>query len=241
MKMLKILGHRGMGKGEGENSLLSLIRATQLGADGVETDVWLTKDGSLILTHDEDLKRLFGVDIKIKEVSYKELKKARLISDEKLTTLEKAYLELPDDVVINVEIKDPDAARFVVPLVKSFDALERTVFSSFIHECLSEVRKADPKAKIGLLIGEDAEGKGLEYIEELIGHYAPFSLHLPVQIFERFGLKIGLELLKSLRDEGIKIALWTLNDPELALKIKTQCDYLITDNLMSMLAIKGRR
>jgi len=113
--MLKILGHRGMGKGEGENSLLSLIRATQLGADGVETDVWLTKDGSLILTHDEDLKRLFGVDIKIKEVSYKELKKARLISDEKLTTLEKAYLELPDDVVINVEIKDPDAARFVVP------------------------------------------------------------------------------------------------------------------------------
>jgi len=44
------------------------------------------------------------------------------------------------------------------------------------------VRKADLKAKIGLLIGEDAEGKGLEYIEELIGHYAPFSLHLPVQI-----------------------------------------------------------
>ncbi|AKI97467.1 glycerophosphodiester phosphodiesterase family protein [Kosmotoga pacifica] len=239
--MVKVLGHRGMGKGEGENSLLSLIRATQFGADGVETDVWLTKDGSLILTHDEDLKRLFGIEIKIKEVSYKELKKAKLISDEKLTTLEKAYLELPNDAIINVEIKDPDAAKFVVPLVRSFNALDRTIFSSFIHECLLDVRKSDPKAKIGLLIGEEAEGKGLEYIEELIAHYNPYSMHLPVQIFENFSLEASMDLLKSLRERNIKVALWTLNDSELAMKVRTCCDYLITDNLMAILAVRGGR
>lgn len=240
--MVKVLGHRGMGEGNDENSLLSLIRAVQIGADGVETDVWLTKDGSLLLAHDEDLKRLYGVDTKVKEITYKELKKIGLISDEKLTTLEKLYLELPNNAIVNVEIKDPDAAKFVGPLVNSFNAIERTIFSSFHHECLLDVKANTPDAKIGLLIGEDAKGKDpVGYLEELLNRYKPYSLHLPVQLFDEFGLETGLAFLRLLRNNGIKIALWTINDPELALKVRQHCDFFITDNLLSILALKGGR
>ena len=50
--MIKVIGHRGMGTGEAENSLLSMVRAMQIGADGIETDVRLTADKVMVLSHD---------------------------------------------------------------------------------------------------------------------------------------------------------------------------------------------
>jgi glycerophosphoryl diester phosphodiesterase len=237
-----LLGHRGMGTGDGENSLLSLVRAVQIGADGVELDVHSTRDGVLVVTHDRDLNRTLGVDITIPESTYRALKKKGLFSPEKLTTLEKVYLELPDTAFINIEIKDPLAAPMAVPLVRSFSALDRTLFSSFYHGCLLEIRKQCNDAKIGLLIGEDARGKDpLAYFEELLSLYKPYSMNLPVQMFEEVGFKNGLEFIKLLRKTGIAVALWTLDDPDLLLKLKGEIDIVITDNLQGMMALTGGR
>lgn len=240
--MIKVLGHRGMGIGEGENSLLSLVRAVQIGADGIETDVRLTADNVIVLSHDEDLKRTLGVDVKVKEHTFKELKKMKLISDEKLCTLENMYLELPEDTLINIEIKDPEAAKFLVPLVKSFGALDRTIFSSFIHECLLEIKAAYPAAKIGLLIGEEAKNKDpKKYFTEKLLKYKPYSLHLPVQTFDYIDLETGIKLIKQLKASGIKIAFWTIDDPMLMLKIKGITDFAITDNVNGIISVTGGR
>ncbi len=237
-----LLGHRGMGTGDGENSLLSLVRAVQIGADGVELDVHPTRDGVLVVTHDRDLKRTLGVDITVPESTYRLLKKKGLFYPEKLTTLEKVYLELPDTAFINIEIKDPLAAPLAVPLVRSFNALDRTLFSSFHHGCLLEIRKQCGDAKIGLLIGEDARGKDpLAYFGELLSVYKPYSMNLPVQMFEEVGFKNGMEFIRFLRKTGIAVALWTLDDPDLFLKLKGEIDIVITDNLQGMMALTGGR
>lgn len=240
--MIKVLGHRGMGKGEGENSLLSLVRAIQIGANGIETDVRLTADNVMILSHDEDLKRTLGTDIKVKEHTFKELKKMKLISDEKLCTIESLYLELPEDALINIEVKDPDAAKFLVPLIKSFGALERTIFSSFIHECLLEIKESYSSAKIGLLIGEDAKNVDPEkYFSEKLLRYNPYSLHLPIQLFDYIEFEKGIKMIKELRAKGLKIAFWTIDDPMMMLKIKEITDFAITDNVNGIISVMGGR
>lgn len=235
-----VLGHRGMGTGDGENTLLSLVRATQVGADGVELDVHQTIDGVVVVTHDSSLKRTMGVDLEIGGMTFRELKKMRLIGPEKLTTIEKVYVELPDKAFINVEIKDPRLAETLVPLISSFNALDRTLFSSFHHPCLLKIKKLHQDSLLGLLIGEDARGKDpITYFGELLTVYKPYSLNLPVQMFEEFGLEKGLGFIKLVRNMGIKVALWTLNDPELLLKIKGEIDIVITDNLQGIMAALG--
>ncbi|WP_367361916.1 glycerophosphodiester phosphodiesterase family protein [Mesotoga sp.] len=234
-----ILGHRGMGIGDGENSLLSLIKAVQIGADGVELDVQITSDGVLVVNHDPDLKRTFGADVVVGETTFKNLKKMNLVNPEGLTTLEEVYLELPETAYINVEIKDPRAADVVVPLVKSFNAMDRTLFSSFHHDCMRRVKECDIQANIGLLIGEEARGKNpAKYFEELM-EYKPFSFNLPVQLFDEIGFELGVSLIDFVRSRGIKVALWTLNDPGLLMKIKGEADIIITDNLQGIMAALG--
>lgn len=237
-----ILGHRGMGVGEGENSLLSLVKAVQIGADGVELDVALTSDGVVVLTHDSNLKRIVGLDREVSKITFKELKRKGFINLENLTTLEKVYLELPESAFINVEVKAPEAAKYLVSLIRSFNALERTLFSSFEHDCLLDIRDLYPRAKLGLLIGEEAKENKmnpLEYFQNLLTLYKPYSLNLPVQMFEEVGFANGLEFIKFIRKTGVKVALWTLNDPELFLKLKESIDIVITDNLQGILALLG--
>ncbi|MFW6121237.1 MAG: glycerophosphodiester phosphodiesterase family protein [Petrotogales bacterium] len=238
--MPKILGHRGMGAGYGENSLLSLIKAVQIGADGVETDVWLTEDSTMVLTHDPELEKVTGENLHVKETSYKYLKRKGYINEELLTTLEMLYLELPDTSLINVELKDTEAAHVVGQLVNSFGALERTIFSSFQHECLEVLKKNVPDAHIGLLIDERAKTDDpLKYFKDLVSSYNPYSLHLPVQMFEEVGLDEGIRVIDFFRQWEVRILLWTLNDPDLALKVKDHCDYIVTDNISQILAVFG--
>ncbi|MEA1939740.1 MAG: glycerophosphodiester phosphodiesterase family protein [Candidatus Caldatribacteriota bacterium] len=75
MKLPLIIGHRGAKGIAPENSLSGFKRAVELGIDGVELDVHLTRDGKLIVLHDMDLKRLIGQNIPIKQLTFKELKK----------------------------------------------------------------------------------------------------------------------------------------------------------------------
>jgi glycerophosphoryl diester phosphodiesterase len=123
--------------------------------------------------------------------------------------------------------------------VKSFNAIDRTLFSSFWHECLRKVKEKDEKAKIGLLIGEDARGKNpVEYFEELLA-YHPYSINLPVQLFDEIGFELGMSLIRFVRAKGVKVALWTLNDPALLIKIRGEVDIIITDNLRGIMAALG--
>lgn len=235
-----ILGHRGMGKGEGENTLLSLIKADQL-SEGIETDLRLTKDNVIVLNHDEDLKRVFNKDIKLGEYTYKDLKKNKLINDEYVSTLEKLLLELKDDSIKNLEIKDPEVSESIIPLLKSFGATDKVIISSFDYKCLKRIKEEDKDIKIGLLIGEEAKKDNIqevsEYFKNLITEYKPYSFHLPVQMFEEFNFEIGYEFTSYLKNQGFKIAFWTVNDPNMALKIKDITDYMITDNIMGLKSV----
>ena len=69
MKLPLIIGHRGAKGIAPENSLSGFKKAVELGIDGVELDVHLTKDGKLVVIHDMNLKRLTGLKISLRQLT----------------------------------------------------------------------------------------------------------------------------------------------------------------------------
>ncbi|RMH06385.1 MAG: glycerophosphodiester phosphodiesterase, partial [Aquificota bacterium] len=72
-----IVGHRGIPAKELENTLQSVEKALQVGVDIVEVDLQKTRDGILVLSHDESLERTFGEKVNIRQASWEELSKVR--------------------------------------------------------------------------------------------------------------------------------------------------------------------
>lgn len=223
---MKILGHRGIPVLFKENTLPSLLRAIECGADGIETDVRLTKDNAPVLIHDEDLKHFCGEDVKVKDLSLDELKK--FISDGlSVPTLEEFLSIVPKGKCLNLEIKEYEAGEITVELSKSYEG--EVIYSSFDHRLINELKVKYPELKFGYLFGREHLDISEEDFFELF-KFNTYSAHLPI-----FGYIEKPELFKiilpKLKEMGIKVVFWTVNSREDIQSIKEYIDYVITDDV----------
>jgi glycerophosphoryl diester phosphodiesterase len=222
-----ILGHRGFRAKYPENTILAFKKAIEYGADGVELDVQLSKDGALIIYHDDNFEKITGDNTKIIDLTSKEIKKIKN-GGEPIPTLEEVFIKLPDYSYINVEIKNVDATEMAYNTVKSFNALERVLFSSFYVEALKILRNLDKNIDLGLLIEEK------EMIDKIIPLHNElnfYSINLPVEGIEMLGLENYKTLISQLMELGLHIVFWTLNDIETLESLDGYFDAIITDNV----------
>lgn len=147
--------HRGAAGHCPENTMASFARALELGATGIETDVQMTRDGKLVLIHDESLQRTAGTPEWIKDITLEEARQCEVGSwfhknyaGESIPTLEE-LLELVrgTDTIINLELKTgvvlyPGIEQKVIDAVRRFGLAERTIISSFNHYSLVECKKS---------------------------------------------------------------------------------------------------
>ncbi|PLV60273.1 glycerophosphodiester phosphodiesterase family protein [Thermotoga sp. KOL6] len=213
-----VLGHRGYSAKYLENTLEAFLKAIEAGADGIELDVRSSKDGKIVVFHDEDLRRLFNIDVKIRDATVEDLKR---LTGGKVITLDEVYSHISDDKIINVEIKERSVARSVLELSKD---RKNVIFSSFDLDLLDEQFKG---TKYGYLVDDKNYGT-VEFFLERVERERPYSLHLPYQLFE---MNEAVELVKKFRDMGIKVFVWTLNDPVFFQEIKDHIDGVITDEV----------
>jgi glycerophosphoryl diester phosphodiesterase len=129
MKLPLIIGHRGAKGIAPENSLSGFKKAVELGIDGIELDVHLTKDGKLIVIHDIDLKRLTGLRIPIKQLTFKELKKYD-ISKFFTKNQEKIMEKLPEEKKYFFELRTIQANSFYLNI---YEQLTRKKISFYLH------------------------------------------------------------------------------------------------------------
>src|SRR4030042_3659477 len=129
MKLPLIIGHRGAKGIALENSLSGFKKAVELGIDGVELDVHLTKDGKLIVIHDIDLKRLTGLRIPTKQCTFKELKKYD-ISEFFTKNQEKMMEKLPEEKKYFLELRTIQANSFYLNI---YEQLTRKKISFYLH------------------------------------------------------------------------------------------------------------
>ncbi len=143
------VGHRGARAYEIENTLESFQKAIELGVNAIELDVQKSKDGKLIIIHDDNLKKVFSKDVFVNQATLKELKQS---TENKIPTLEEALKTIDRKVEkILIELKEVGYEKKVLEIVKKEKLKDRIIIISFHEQALSNVRKLDKEIETGLI------------------------------------------------------------------------------------------
>ncbi len=123
-----IIAHRTSPRDAPENSIAGIRRSAELGADHVEVDVRLTRDGVPVMLHDGLLLRTTLRPWPVSWATAKGLRRARLRqSGERIPTFAEAIAALPEGMGVAIDTKAPDAADAVVAELRRQGALHRAL------------------------------------------------------------------------------------------------------------------
>lgn len=231
MAKLINFAHRGAAGHRPENTIASFAYALELGATGIETDVQMTKDGHLVLIHDETLKRTAGTPDWVKDLTLEEVRSREAGSwyhedyrGEKIPTLEELLELVKDtDTVVNLELKNgfvqyPELERKVIDRVRAYGLAERTIISSFNHYSLVDCKKIAPEIRTGILYGE--------------GLYEPweYAKNIGAEALHAFHYAVRPEFIAAAAEQGVIYNPFTVNEKhEMAGLIKAGVAGIITD------------
>ncbi|WP_405488332.1 glycerophosphodiester phosphodiesterase [Streptomyces sp. NBC_00096] len=194
MRTLTAVGHRGDPYRVRENTLPSIRSAFARGADAVEIDVRMTRDGVPVLLHDESLQRLWGHGVRLEDVTAPQLAE---LTDGGIPTLREALMAAgAGRVMVDLPGATAQAVRTVVGQVRECGARDRTYYCAGPSTMLA-VRAADPGAEIALTWTTLAPPRRV-----LIEAVAPTWLNY------RFGL-VTRELVDALHRDGLLVSAWT--------------------------------
>ncbi len=152
-----IIGHRGASAALPENSLAAFALAVEQGADGIELDVQLSKDGRAVIVHDSTLERLCGNPRKVSELTAAQLKQEDLGEGQTVALLEELFELLGDSTLYNIELKDfslrdQGLLARVVEQVSAFGLQSQTLISSFNPLLVRRAQRWFPPAAAVALI-----------------------------------------------------------------------------------------
>ncbi len=155
MKDFIVYAHRGASEYCPENTMLSFYTGVYMKANGIETDVQRTKDGTLVLFHDPTLKRVMGHEGELKDFTYPELlelpiEKCGLC--DYVPTLE-SFLQAFGrfDLTLAIELKGPGVEEETAELIKKYGLEKKVVATAFQYDYLLNFKKAAPEIPLGFL------------------------------------------------------------------------------------------
>jgi glycerophosphoryl diester phosphodiesterase len=163
MPHMLILGHRGMpNRRIAENTILSFVQAVQAGVHGVEFDVRLSRDGQMVIFHDDNLIRAAGDARRVRDLTAKELASVELRGAGSIPLLNEVIRAVPEPLWLDFEIKDEEAAPQVFAKLKTSSALrERSIISSFYIQVVKDSLEQLPEVRrVALLHSWVPPGRG---------------------------------------------------------------------------------
>lgn len=232
---MHIWGHRGALHHAPENTISSFQKAIELGADGVELDVQLTKDGQVVVIHDEIIDRVstgngYVLDYTLQELRYFNFNK-RGISEPRympIPTLDEVLECMqPTNLDINIELKTgiiyyDGLEKKTATIVKKHGLSERVIYSSFNHYSVQKIKLVDTNARTALLCAGETIVTGEQCAK--VGAYA---LHPSVQQMRYPGL------IEECHKHGIKVHVWVVEHEEDFHYVKEHnVDAIIVNDLM---------
>jgi glycerophosphoryl diester phosphodiesterase len=227
-----IHAHRGASACRPENTLEAFATAIEQGADGIELDVHLSKDGEIVVAHDARLERVSNGTGYINDHTLEELKSldfGKLLPNGpvcRIPTLSEVFsLVKPSGLFVNVELKTterqyPDLPAKLLALAGEYAMGERVIYSSFNHYSLKEIKTRDPKARIGLLYE-------LAMVDPWVyANYVGADAIHP----HYFVIAALPETVERCHEHGVDVNVWTVDDPD-AVKLMLKCaaDGIITN------------
>ena len=227
----KIFAHRGASKYAPENTMPAFELAYEMEADGIETDVQLTKDGVPILIHDETLERTTNGVGFVKDYEFHELQKldagayfSSRYTGTRLISLEE-FLEWVTDkpLYLNLELKNnkinyKGLEEKVLQLIRAYKVEHRTIISSFNSESVKKMRELDANLDVAYL-----RSKKHEALTSYAKSLGASSLHIKHTLLNQ-------QVLYSSEVMNMPIRVYTVNRSANILQcLRKKCAGIITD------------
>lgn len=207
-----------------ENSLKAIRKALQKNI-AIEMDVHILKDGTIVLFHDNNLKRMMGKDTKIKGACIDDLDKCYLLNTkEKICKLDDALKEIQGKVPIIIEIKDDKRIGIIEDkLIKIFDSYKGLfAIKSFNYKRIYYIKRRRPEFVLGLLVGRRKK------------YFSKFLLKIAISIIKPDFLSIRKQFVKRKVFQNFRksmpILVWTIKGKKDEIKYRDYADSLIFEN-----------
>ncbi|WP_310551231.1 glycerophosphodiester phosphodiesterase [Paenibacillus glufosinatiresistens] len=234
MDAMKIWGHRGAYSSAPENTLEGFQRAVEMGADGVELDIQLTKDKEIVVIHDETVDRTSNGHGWVKDMTLAEIKKlnfnksgrSKPLFMEVPTLSEVLELLEPTGLTLNIELKTgliyyEGIEELALKQVQKQGMAERIVWSSFNHYSIQQVKRLNPSSRTALLCGgeilvtaEQCEKVGAEALHPYVA-----MLRHPL-------------LAEDCRRRGVLLRPWTVtHEDDLKLAMELDVDAVMVNRI----------
>jgi glycerophosphoryl diester phosphodiesterase len=236
-----VIAHRGASSIAPENTLPAFMKALAEGADAIELDVKLTKDGTLVVHHDQTLDRTTNGSGFVYEWTWKELRKldagghdSERYSEVRIPSLYNVFASLGDQILYNLELTEyrrpmTDIAEKTTRLVRECHLEENVLFSSFNPLELFRLAKLVDRSRIALLMDTGSPGIFRMIARGVVPH---MSYHPSDEL-------VDSNLIQSTHEIGKNVNVWTVNDPDRMKKLLSWgVDGIITD--FPDLAVRAR-
>lgn len=221
-----IVAHRGASHDAPENTLSSFKLGYKQGADADELDIYLSKDGKIVVLHDGNTARISGVTNKLETQTAAELRQLEVGQwgpwqgqgfSEKIPLLDEVLPLVPDGKRLFIEIKS--SSRILPELRKTLKRggkkPEQTVIIGFDYKIMQQAKVKFPKLKVLWLVSSDPKTKQFPAVEDLIQKARVANLD---GLNVNSGFPINREFVEKVHDAGLKLYTWTVDDPEVARK-----------------------
>jgi glycerophosphoryl diester phosphodiesterase len=235
---VEIIAHRGASFDAPENTLAAMKLAWEQNADAIELDLWLSKDGRLVVFHDADAKRIAGVPRKIADLTWDEVKdldvgawKSPQFKGERIPTLESILATIPKGRRAVLEIKC--GPEIVPELKRVLDASKRPArelaIISFNFDSLKKCRETFPDLEHYFLHGykKDPATGMFHELKPLIARAQAAKFH---GLNLNFEWPIDEQFVREVKGAGLKMLVWTVNDAAVAKRlVSVGVDAITTD------------
>ncbi|HEY6417873.1 MAG TPA: glycerophosphodiester phosphodiesterase [Candidatus Binataceae bacterium] len=221
----RAIGHRGSAGTHPENTLVSFQAAVDCGARYLELDVHMTRDGEIVVSHDEELSRACGRDAAIRHLSYAELASAdaghTFTPDERsypfrgrgiaVPLLADVFAAFPAiRVVVEVKQTEPSLVAPMLQVIDRAGMREMVMVASEHQKPLDEIRALAPGIPTNFCYGEVAGF--LQAMVAKSGDYAPPAQALQIPpVYESWQM-VTAESVGFAHQLGVEVHVWTVND-----------------------------
>jgi glycerophosphoryl diester phosphodiesterase len=245
----RVIGHRGAAGVAPENTLVSIQRAFDDGAELVEIDLQGTKDGEVVVIHDDTLERTTNGEGKVNEHSLQELKAldagCRFTPDGgasypyrnrkiEIPTIDELFSILPRaKAIIEIKQSAPSIVKQVIESVRRSGREEQVLLATEKDEIMSEIRRELGENSLRIATGF-SYGEVAAFIHWVAtgkpGPLVTYGQALQIPCEYNGMTLVGAETVQAAHDLGIEMFVWTVNDPdEMKRLLGLGVDGIITD------------
>ncbi len=217
----EIIGHRGVPSKAQENTVEGSVEAFKLGATMVENDIYLMRDGNIVVMHDGTLDRTTNGEGKTVDQTAETIKKYVVDGNTSAPTapipLLKDYFEefkgTGEVLVVELKSSDTKIGEPLAKLIKEYGMERQVVIIAFSKDMIASIRRADPDISVNFLTSGIAanETRSLEVATEILENVIPINTaYSPSQSAGT----LGPNLYADLAVRGVTLWNWTVNDKD---------------------------